>query len=101
MNAFPLCENCVFADVKLTEEPCYECHVAFMRDRTKPNFKSARPFTNADKIRAMTDEELADLFDTWVRDCDCNDVPCREYCLPNRYDCVKNWLDWLKQEVTD
>lgn len=56
--------------------------------------------TNADRIRAMTDEELADLFDTWVRDCDCNDVPCREYCLPNRYDCVQNWLDWLKQEAT-
>ena len=55
--------------------------------------------TNADRIRSMTDEELADLFDTWVRDCDCNDVPCRDYCLPNRYDCVKNWLDWLKQEA--
>ena len=57
--------------------------------------------TNGDKIRAMTDEELADLFVTWVWDCDCNDVPCREYCLPNRYDCVKNWLDWLKQEARE
>lgn len=54
--------------------------------------------TNADHIRSMTDEELADLFDTWIRDCDCNDVPCRAFCLPNRYDCVQNWLDWLRQD---
>lgn len=57
------------------------------------------PKTNADRIRAMTDEELARF---------------RAYgcCPENRYmndyecdyfhgDCEKCWLDWLKQEVTD
>ena len=57
--------------------------------------------TNADHIRAMTDEELAKLFSYWVTDCDCNDVPCRDFCLPNRYDCKMNWLDWLKQEANE
>ena len=56
--------------------------------------------TRADRIRAMTDEELAELFDSWVQDCDCNAVPCHNYCSTDRTDCKKNWLDWLKQEVT-
>ena len=39
--------------------------------------------TNADKIRAMTDEELAEfLCDVW-----------RDGCQPG------DWLNWLKQEV--
>ena len=58
-----------------------------------------KPVTNADRIRAMTDEELAKLFSDWVTDCDCNDVPCRDFCLPNRFDCKMNWLDWLEQEA--
>lgn len=55
--------------------------------------------TNADKIRAMSDEELAKLFSNWVTDCDCNDVPCRNYCSPNRLDCEKNWINWLKEQA--
>lgn len=49
--------------------------------------------TNADRIRAMTDEELAKL---------CQNSCCRaEYddCPTQFYDdCVECWLDWLKQE---
>ena len=55
--------------------------------------------SNADRIRDMTDEELADLFDTWIRDCDCNDVPCRTFCQQGCFNCEKNWLRWLKQEA--
>ena len=41
------------------------------------------PMTNADRIRAMSDEELAEfLAGTW------NKI----------YNCL-DWLDWLKQEV--
>lgn len=42
-----------------------------------------RIVTNADKIRAMTDEELAYFM--------ANIEPCRESA----------WLDWLKQEAND
>ena len=54
--------------------------------------------TNADRIRAMSDEELAKFFDSeaclfpWC-DMSCGDVeetPCRQ--------CI---LKWLKQEVSD
>ena len=45
-----------------------------------PNYK---PQTNADRIRQMSDEELADFMS--------NCEPC----------CESGWLDWLKQEVKD
>ena len=57
--------------------------------------------THADRIRAKNDEELADLFDTWIRDCDSNDVPCRTFCLQGCSNCEKNWLRWLKQKAED
>lgn len=42
-----------------------------------------KPQTNADKIRAMTDEELAD----WI--------------ISITEDDTEGWLDWLKQEVSE
>lgn len=63
------------------------------------------PKTNADRIRAMSDEELAELFDSWIQDCDCNDVPCRKSCEENNEKsvsgCINHWLDWLKEEAKD
>lgn len=52
------------------------------------------PKTNADCIRAMSDEELAELF--WIR-ADCKLCPNRkQYCSD---DCKGAWLNWLKQEA--
>ena len=45
----------------------------------------APPMTNADRIRAMTDEELAEWLDN------------NTYQFP----IYKDWLDWLRQEDTD
>lgn len=57
--------------------------------------------TNADRIRAMTDEELADWLkyerisvcppDTGHIHCNISDICADRKC----------WLDWLKQEVSD
>jgi hypothetical protein len=49
----------------------------------------ANPKTNADRIRAMTDEELSDFLDD-VRD----EWGCSHY--PHG---TEDWLDWLKQEA--
>lgn len=46
------------------------------------------PQTNADRIRAMTDEELA----TFLGDVDCCNP---NHCEPGMY-CGRCWLDWLK-----
>lgn len=55
--------------------------------------------TNADRIRSMTDEELA----AWISEV--ADDGCG-MCAPGHYDCAGKdscapcWLEWLKQEVT-
>lgn len=46
-----------------------------------------KPITNADKIRAMTDEELAEHLQGW------STTPA--------YKAREAWLAWLKQEVQD
>ena len=55
-----------------------------------------KPITNADRIRSMTDEELAELF--WIR-ADCELCPNKELHCSD--DCKKHWLDWLKEEAKE
>ena len=52
------------------------------------------PKTNADCIRAMTDEELAE----WVTYLHCPHYEDDDYLCD---DCEKCWLDWLKEECDD
>lgn len=54
--------------------------------------------TNADRIRNMTDEELAEYFYD-ICDCDHADVPCREYC--GKMPCKDAFLKWMKQECNE
>ena len=59
------------------------------------------PMTNADRIRAMTDEELAERLAILT---DCVNCPCRDphdQCDTADGSCKKQWLDWLKKEVED
>lgn len=53
--------------------------------------------TNADRIRAMTDEELAAAAWRCCPDKDHTNAPC----IPNRNRCFLCWLNWLKQEVQE
>lgn len=55
------------------------------------------PHTNADRIRAMSDEELAEFIGNFPMETICPNN-CHED--PER-DCAVCVLDWLKQEVTD
>lgn len=54
--------------------------------------------TWGDKIRSMTDEEMAEWFFVYV---DCFDCPAQRtpHCCVNVSTCKENWLDWLKEEV--
>lgn len=54
----------------------------FYEDKRK---KATPKATRADRVRAMTDEELAEWLDN------------NTY----RFQIYKDWLDWLKQEVSD
>ena len=52
--------------------------------------------TNAQKIRAMSDEELADIISREVGSC----APTG-YCEKVSNDCKACWLDWLKQSAEE
>ena len=55
--------------------------------------------TNADKLRAMTDEELARLFDDVLKYNVVAEPDADICCDCHKTDCTPCWLDWLKQEV--
>lgn len=57
----------------------------------------SKPQTNADRIRAMTDEELEQLF----ADGNCGYCRIHDFCFAKgcQVDCDDMWLDWLKQEA--
>jgi hypothetical protein len=53
--------------------------------------------TNADRIRAMTDEELAEKIAALMA---CMECPLLEMCeRANPRRCIDMWLDWLKSPV--
>lgn len=56
--------------------------------------------TNADRIRAMTDEELAEWL---IEHVDCTENCCPVFLVCNRSSrgCERLLLDWLKQEATE
>lgn len=63
-----------------------------------------KPITNADRIRHMTDEELAEFYQNLYA-CPPGENVC-ECCFgrpdsPSKELCDKCWLNWLKQEATD
>ena len=62
------------------------------------NFKP-RTITNADRIRSMTDEELAEFICHNVSNGTVNCAFCAaaEFCRMGH----NGWLDWLREEVTD
>lgn len=57
-----------------------------------------KQMTNADRIRSMTDEELAEL---WWERVDCGECPVHKECKLTGQDCKRLALDWLKQEVEE
>ena len=56
------------------------------------------PKTNADRIRAMTDEELAQCMDKIAS---CEFCPARRERCGYGHGCIDAWLEWLKQEAQD
>ena len=88
------CPHCVF---EITEDNCLGC---FEGSHYKP-----KPITNADRIRAMTDEELSSFLDiATVCVCfpctrDINNLKHFNNCKHENGTCEKEWLEWLKGEA--
>lgn len=58
------CCSCIYETRSTFTEPCVSCGFDFRNYTAKPEPKRKRK-TNADIIRAMTDEELADEILKW------------------------------------
>ena len=58
------CCSCIYETRSAFTEPCVSCGFDFRNYTAKPEPKRKRK-TNADIIRAMTDEELADEILKW------------------------------------
>ena len=87
------CEYCYLQNAR----PCYECYACISGDdHFRPAKPEKKPMTNADKIRAMTDDELADLIIREIGYC----APTGD-CEKSSNDCRACWLDWLKQSAEE
>lgn len=75
----------------------YDLEQGFIPDDDSPQQKTPK-HTNGDKIRAMTDIEIA----AWLAS-GCDPIP-QDWCIKNYKSeggCIQCWLDWLKLEVDD
>ena len=83
------CTDCRYQE-NMCEWPCNDC--------VKGDKWEEKPFTNADRIRAMTDEELATYL---IVDIECEVARRAGWRIPmnERIEMVDKTLDWLKQEA--
>ena len=65
-------------------------------DVTDKDVGKNEPLTNAQKIRAMSDEELAELIDRETDSC----APTGD-CEKMSRDCKACWLEWLQQPAEE
>lgn len=54
--------------------------------------------TNADRIRSMTDEELAEFLSDNTN-CDCCNIQCKDKLnCPSMSSCLYRWFEWLQKD---
>lgn len=102
------CSKCKNYDISISDEPCRECQKAFRRGDGKPNFVPA--LTNADRIRAMSIEELAkqlaaeqiagarSFLHGFDNELEAEYVEEVKKAWP---EIIREKLEWLKQEAKD
>lgn len=81
---------------------CQMCRYEIADSQTVPSVQIVpvpKPMTKGDKVRSMSDEELAD-YHAWM----CGCPPGRDSIFCGKIDkigCVGCWLDWLREEATE
>lgn len=74
---------------------CLARKYGLFAEKTCPNYIPPQMQTNADRIRAMTDEELAKWIWTSVA------WQISNYRHDKQVQTDDEWLDWLRQEASD
>lgn len=89
------CENCTEKNI---------CEVQNMMNNYGLQckmFSPYRPYTNADRLRAMSDEELAEYLCKSIRGSVMMLFPGAHYSDADVEELNREWLDWLRQEAQD
>ena len=83
-----ICQDCGFS-------PCIHCDEDWYEMDDCPGPRVKKPQTNADRIRAMSDEELAlqliEYRDDW------GDYCTHKGCYDSKEEALKAEIEWLKQ----
>ena len=84
------CKECVHSELckKFSDPYTYDILPSIGCD----DFMDRKPHTNADRIRAMSDEELAEFLCS-ILDCYTDKCPGEDYCSPDGNGCFV----WLKR----
>lgn len=88
------CKSCKKKDKREYADDCFACDNGDQWE-AKRHRSPNKPKTNADRIRAMTDEELAEVLDGSICPQGYNQLG---ECEASKEICHTCWLDWLKQE---
>lgn len=84
------CNNCFYSGRPSYKYPCCNCVSACDRP---PDKWEAKPMTNADRIRAMSDDELVDFICSVYDDDDTFGKFIEGYVIPcYNEDSIKEWL---------
>lgn len=70
------------------------CQYQAVHGNTAVGFVPPEPKTRADRIRSMSDEELAEYMSIYCCSHKTHDPRCQQF-----KDCGLCWLDWLRQEA--
>lgn len=84
------CQICKYAGTPSYKSPCSEC-------KGFSQYEYKKPMSNADRIRAMSDEELADVIMCPM------EISCiSDLCEKNlSYTCVECSLQWLREPAEE
>ena len=85
-----MCKTCMWVYHMVSHNPTAPCEDCKDYDK----WQTMKP-TNADRIRSMTNEELANMWCAYV---DCGECPNRIECSMTYQDCLRFALEWLEQE---
>lgn len=94
------CKTCLHDGVDIGFcDKCYYNHILEEKGIPPTKYEAKPKPTNADRIRAMTDEELAEFMCHNVSNGTVNCAFCAaaEFCRMGH----NGWLDWLKQEAAE
>lgn len=96
---YPEMNKIVKALLKNSDEPMLQYAAARIEELEKAAGEAEKQIkTNADRIRAMTNYELA----VYLEGCVCPFAPCPEINVGARTEhCIRCWSKWLEQKIDD